>query len=150
MRKISSDQTYFFRFIWPWVGLLALAGIIIAIIHAGVYLVLFIVLPVWLFKLISSRFFYAQRHAVKLFVDTENQLFGVNDFKISYTLGFDELRQVKAMQWKKIIRLDFRSKILYFMPPGELNLLITNKELIVFLEDIVKTNLIKKGPPLSR
>jgi hypothetical protein len=150
MKKISSNATSFHRNIFPWVFLAFLVFLVVSLLYTGVYLALAIFLPVVIIKAITTRLFFAQRHLSEVWLDASNQLFGVNDFKSKFTLPFGELYSVKVTEMNKLFKLVFKNRTIYFTPKGSINLLVTNRELKNFLDQIVRNNRNKKGSPVSQ
>ncbi len=138
MKRLSNHGTYFSKYVFPYLVLAILVGITIEAVISEFYLTLFIFYPIFLFIIITTKFFYPQRRLCKVYIDVDSQQLGINDFKSNYTLPFTQLRLVKGMERNKVIKMVFKDRTIYFMPPGEFNLLINNRELIKFLNDIIK------------
>jgi hypothetical protein len=140
MKKISTDKTFFWKYFWPYFGLIIILtyGIFHFLRENFFELIFFLYAIIWI---IITKFFFALRHLSDVYIDHERKVFVIKNAKLEFNLPFSELVKIKTFYGKRIVKLIFSEKRIYFIPTGALDYFTERKnQIITELKGIIISN----------
>ena len=138
MKRISSEKTFVYRYIVPYVFILCMLGFIGLSIYSEIYM--FIIFPVMLLICYLILRLPAFLNLSEISICEEREIFEIKRSRSTILLPYKHLQSIKVSGYKTLIQLKFREGKFFLIPKNTSHFFPNCDPLISYLQDIVKKN----------